>query len=118
MSEEMKKLAEEVMAEFAKRINEHSSELKDWGNAFRLYFVDADIAYWIKLSMEGKVENIEKGGMNLIKKKKALATVNLKAVTLKNVFDGVDNIMGAAHGGRLQIEGSTDALMKLAPVFQ
>jgi len=118
MSVEIRKMAEDVIAEFTKRINAHSSQLKNWGNAFRLYFVDADVAYWIKLSMDGTVEKVEKGGLNLIKKKTALATVNLKAETLKNVFDGVDNIMGAAYGGRIQIEGSSDALMKLAPVFE
>jgi len=56
MSEDQEKVAEDCIQILTDRIKKNSDKIKGWGKAIRIGFMDLDIGYWIKLSMDGTVD--------------------------------------------------------------
>ncbi len=117
MSEDLEKNAEDIIQDLSKRINSKSDMVKGWGEAFRVVFVDADIGYWIKVSMDGTIEKIEKGSPKVVKAKKAVASLVTTTETMAGVLDKSIDGGGAIRSGAIKIEGSYDALIKIAPAI-
>jgi putative sterol carrier protein len=95
------------------RIDANAEKTKDWGKAFRIVFSDINVGYWIKVSMNGTVEEVKKETEN----RESVATITTTTDTLQNIFDGVTPPMSAMLNGQVQIEGSINTLMKLGAVF-
>ena len=109
--------ADKIIQNFNERLSKMTNALKGQGKSVNIGFMDADYGYNIKFSMEGKVEKIDKVGEALLKKKGAVATLNATTDTWENVMDGSLTAMAALTSGRVKLEGSLDAVMKLAAAF-
>jgi hypothetical protein len=115
MSEEQ---AESCIQTFVEKLNKIPPErIKDWGKAIKVNFIDADIMYWIKFAMSGKVEKVESGSSKKMAAKEAVATINTTVDTLNGLFDGSLDVKGAIGGGSVKIEGGKEALIHIAPAF-
>ncbi len=117
MVESKEKPVESVMKDFTKKINDNADKVKGWGKAFKLAFTDISVVYWIKVSMDGTVEKVEKGSESALKTKEAVATINTSVDTLAGLLDGSIAPMTAMISRQIMIEGSQAALGKLAPAF-
>jgi putative sterol carrier protein len=115
--EEKKKLANDLIDEVTKRINANPEKSKGWGKALKLIFKDIDMAYWLKLSMDGTVETVEKGSITQLETKESVATLNMTTDTFQGVLNGSISPVGAFLKGAIKIQGSIDALLKLASAF-
>jgi putative sterol carrier protein len=113
MAEDREKLGEDLIKELTKRINDNADLIAGWGKAFQIVFTDINVGYWIKVSMDGTVEKVEKA----IKKEEAVATISQATETLKGMFDGKISGMEAMSTGLVKVEGPMDALIKLAPAI-
>ena len=114
---EKNKLAEDLVKEITERIDKNAEKTKGWGKAIRLMFTDIDVAYWIKLSMNGTVEAVEKTSPNLLQTKEAVATLSMSTDTLQGLLNGSISPVAAFLKGSIKIQGSIDTLMKLALAF-
>lgn len=115
--EEKRRLADDLVQDITKRIDDNAEKTKGWGKAIKLVFTDIDVAYWMKFSMDGTVETVEKGNSNLPQTKESVATLNMSTDTLKGLLNGSISPVGAFLRGTIKIQGSIDALMKLAAPF-
>ena len=113
MNESKERQAEELVKTIIKRIDANAEKMKDWGKAFRIVFRDINVGYWIKVSVNGTVEKVEKE----LEKKESVATITTTTDILQNIFDGVTSPTSAMLNGQVQIEGSINNLMKLGAVF-
>ena len=113
MNESKERQAEELIKTMIKRIDANAEKMKDWGKAFRIVFKDINVGYWIKVSIDGSVEKVEKE----LERKESVATITTTTETLQNIFDGVTSPISAMMNRQLQIEGSINTLMKLGAVF-
>jgi putative sterol carrier protein len=113
LNESKEKQAEELIKTMIKRIDANAEKMKDWGKAFRIVFKDINVGYWIKVSIDGSVEKVEKE----IERKEVVATMTTTTDTLQNIFDGVTSPISAMLNDQMQIEGSIDTLMKLGAAF-
>ena len=116
MSEEKEKIADGVMKEMEKRLNENKDLTEGWGKTVQTVFTDIGIGYQIIFAMDGSVHS-EKKSASETKLEDAEATVFCTVDTLKDVLDGKANAMEAMAAGRFKIEGGMNALMKLAPAI-
>ncbi|MEM3704151.1 MAG: SCP2 sterol-binding domain-containing protein [Candidatus Bathyarchaeia archaeon] len=114
--EDKKALAENIMKEIQRRLNEVKELNAGWGKAVQQVFQDIGIAYRIKFAMDGTAE-IEKKPASEIKLKDAEATVFCNVEDLQKILEGKLNAMEAMSSGVFKIEGSLDALLKLAPAI-
>ena len=113
MTESKERQAEELIKTMRKRIDANAEKMKDWGKSFRIVFKDINVGYWIKVSIDGSVEKVEKE----IERKESVATITTTTETLQNIFDGVTSPISAMLNGQVQVEGSIDTLMKLGAAF-
>jgi hypothetical protein len=117
MSEDMEQKAEDCIQTLVERIKKNSDKIKGWGKAIRIGFMDLDIGYWIKLSMEGTVEKVEKGPWKKINAKEAVTSLITTVDVLAGSLDGSIDGRSAAASGQIKVEGSYDGLIKLAPAL-
>jgi len=110
-------MAEDIIQDLNKRFKNNSDKVKGWGKAFRIMFIDIDIGYWIKLSMEGPIEKVEKGSPKVIGAKEAVASLVTTTETMAGVLDKSIDGNGAIRSGAIKVEGSYDALIKIAPAL-
>jgi putative sterol carrier protein len=113
LTESKERQAEELIKTMIKRIDANAEKMKDWGKAFRIVFKDINVGYWIKVSIDGSVEKVEKEQ----EKKESVATITTTTDTLQNIFDGVTSPISAMLNCQVQVEGSIDTLMKLGAAF-
>jgi len=113
LTESKQKQAEELVKTIVEKINANSEKIKDWNQTFQIVFKDINVGYLIKISMNGKVEKVEKE----IAQKESVATITSETDTLQNILDGVISPLSAMFNGQLQIEGSIDTLFKLGAAF-
>ncbi len=114
---EKNKLADELIKDITKRIDQNAEKTKGWGKAIKLVFTDIQVAYWAKLAMNGTIEAVEKGSPNQLQTKEAVATLNMSTDTLAGLLNGSISPVAAFLKGNIKIDGSIDALMKLATAF-
>jgi len=114
---EKKKLADDLIRNVTKKINDNAEKSKGWGKALKLVFTDIDSTYWMKLSMDGTVETVEKGSSTELQTKEAVATLEMTTDTFAGLLNGSVSPVGAFLKGAIKIKGSIDALMKLASAF-
>ena len=113
MAKSKENQAEELIKIMISRIDANAEKIKDWNKAFRIVFKDINVGYWIKVSMNGTVEKVEK----TLEKKESVATITTTTETLQNIFDEVTSPISAMLNDQIQIEGSIDTLMKLGAAF-
>jgi putative sterol carrier protein len=114
---EKEKLTGDLINSIAKRINENSEKTKGWGKAIKLVFTDIAIVYWMKLSMDGTVEATEHGSIGQLQNKEAVATLRMTTDTFAGLINGSVSPIATFLKGEIKIEGSMEALMKLASAF-
>jgi hypothetical protein len=117
MSEDKEKMAEDCIQILTGRINKNSDKIKGWGKAIRIGFMDLDMGYWIKLSMDGTVEKVEKGPWKKINAKEAVTSLITTVEVLSGSLDGSIDSRSAAVSGQIKVEGSYDGLIKLSPAL-
>ena len=105
--------AEQLIRALTNRINTYSKETKVWDKAFQIFFRDIGIGYWIKISLNGLVEKVEKA----IKKEESTVTISLTTEMLQKIFDGTVSPVIAVMKGQIQINGEAETLVKLMPAF-
>jgi putative sterol carrier protein len=115
--EEKRKIADEIIKELEKRLNENKDLAEGWGKAIQLVFTDIETGYRMKFAMDGTIEKIEKKPASEIKLEDAEATSYCAVYDLKEIFDGKVSAMEAMGSGKFRIEGKMDALLKLAPAI-
>ena len=108
------KLAEDLMNEMAKRINESAEMMADWGKAFQLIFPDINTGYWLKVKMDGHVEALEKVTKD---KSQSAAVITMEVLTFKGLMDKSLGAQSAMASGALKVEGPLSELLKLNLVF-
>jgi putative sterol carrier protein len=113
LSEKKQKLAEELANRMAERINQYAEVMSGWGKAFQLIFTDADVGYWFKVGMDGKLEKLEKA----IKSDQAVVTLSWDTETFKGILDKELNAQSAYVGGKIKVDGPTMELLKLQILF-
>ena len=113
MTESEERQAEELIKTMINKINANAERIKGGGEAFQIVFRDISVGYWIKVSMGGSVERVEKA----IKKKESIATITTTISTLQGILDGAISPVSAMLSGQIQIEGTIETLMKLSAVF-
>ncbi len=114
---EKKKLADDLIQNVTKKINDNAEKSKGWGKALKLVFTDIGTTYWVKLSMDGTVETVEEGSSTELQTKEAVATLEMTTDTFAGLLNGSVSPVGAFLKGAIKIRGSIDALMKLASAF-
>jgi putative sterol carrier protein len=117
MSEEKKKIADDVMKHMEKVLNENKDLNEGWGKSDQVIFTDIETGYWIKFAMDGSVEKMVKKPASEIKLEDAEATVSCTVDVIKDVMDGKTNAMEAMGEGKFKIDGPLAALMKLGPAI-
>lgn len=117
MSEETKKIAEDIIKNTEKILNENKDLNEDWGKSVQMVFKDIETGYRFTFAMDGTIGKIEKKPSSEIKLEDAEATVFCTVGDLKDIIDGKLNAMEAMGAGKFKIEGKLDALMKLAPAI-
>jgi putative sterol carrier protein len=115
--EEKKKIADDIMNELAKKLNESKDLTEGWGKAIQIVFTDIETGYNVKFAMDGSIEKTEKKPLSAIKPEDAEATCYCTVDDLKDIIDGKVSAMEAMGSGKFRIEGKLDALMKLAPAM-
>ncbi len=113
MSENKEKLAEDLVKEMTKRINENAEMLENWGKTFQLVFSDINVGYLFTITMKGEVGKVEKA----IRKEDAIVTLTQSTDTLKDIFDGKLTPIAAAQMGKVTIDGPLMELAKLQVIF-
>ena len=113
MTESEERQAEELIKTVTKKINANAERIKGWGKAFQIVFRDISVGYWIRVSMDGTVEKVEKA----IKKKESVATITTTTNTLQGILDREISPISAMLSSQIQIEGTIETLMKLCAVF-
>jgi putative sterol carrier protein len=114
---EKEKLTDELIKGLVQRINENAEKTKGWGKAIKLVFTDIAIAYWIKLSLDGTVDTVDHESISQLQTKEAIATLNMTTDTFAALLDGSVSPITTFLKGEIKIEGSIEALMKLASAF-
>lgn len=114
---EKEKLADDLIKSLVHRINENSEKSKGWGKAIKLVFTDIAIAYWMKLSMDGTVDAVDHGSTSQLQTKEAIATLKMTTDTFAALLNGSVSPIATFLKGEIKIEGSVEALMKLASAF-
>lgn len=100
------------MKTFERKVNAKPAGSKNWGQSIVINFTDAPEAYLVKFAMDGTVEKIEKGKLNDLKPK-AKATMSLTTEILDGSWTEKINATQAFMQGKIKIDGSMQALMKL-----
>jgi putative sterol carrier protein len=114
---EREKTADDLIKSIAARINKKPERTKGWGKAIKIFFTDTKTAYWTKLSMEGTVEEMEKGSLDQLQDKVAVATLEMTTETLQGILNGSISPVETFLRGKVKVQGSIDALLKLASAF-
>jgi len=117
MSEDQEKVAEDCIQILTDRIKKNSDKIKGWGKAIRIGFMELDIGYWIKLSMDGTVEKVEKGPWKKIKAMEAVTSLITTTEVLEGSLNKTIDARSAAASGQIKIEGSYDGLIRLSPAL-
>jgi len=117
MSEEKKKIADDVMKEMEKKLNENKDLNEGWGKTVQVIYTDIETGYQVKYAMDGSVEKVEKKPASECKLEDAEATVFCTVDDIKDIIDGKTNAMEAMGTGKFRIEGPLTALMKLGPAI-
>lgn len=115
MSEQKKKLADELIEVVKGKINEIADVNEGWGKALNIAFKDIGVGYWLKFAMAGHVEKLEKRPISEISLKDAEATSTFSSVDVfKGMLEGEIQPLTALSMGQLVVDGKMDAMMKLA----
>ncbi len=114
---EKKKIAEDIMKEMEKKLNENKDLNEGWGKSVQVMYTDIETAYLIKFAMDGSVEKVEKKTASEFKLEDGQATVFCAVDDIKDIIDGKTSAMEAMGTGKFRIEGPIDALMKLGPAI-
>jgi len=114
---EKEKSPDNLIKKLVQRINENSEKTKGWGKAIKLLFTDIAVTYWMKLSMNGNVETVEHGSTSQMQGKEAIAALSMTTDTFAGLLNGSVSPIATFLKGEIKIEGSIEALMKLASAF-
>jgi putative sterol carrier protein len=111
MSDDLKKIAEDMMKEIMKKLNTSKESNKDWGKTINIVFSDIDVGYSVKYAMDGSVE-CKKETVD-----DAIVNMNVAVEDLKKVLEGEMSGMDAYNNGLFQVEGDLMSLQKLMPAL-
>jgi len=117
MSEEKKKIAEDIMMKMEKRLNENKDLNEGWGKSVQVIYTDIETGYQIKFAMDGSVERVERKAASECKPEDAQATFFGAVDHIKYIIDGKISAMEALGTGKFRIEGPLEALKKLGPAI-
>jgi hypothetical protein len=109
------KVADELMNEFVKKINDSATFFEGWTRSIQFVFKDINVGYWFKVGNDGHVEKLEK----VIKdKKESDGLLIYKSIELlKGLMDKSVGAQSALGSGDLQVEGAMGDLVKLNLAF-
>ena len=118
MSDDLNKIAEDIIKTMEKRLNEAKAKNANWGKTINIIFPDIEIGYALKFAMDGSIEKIKKKPASEIKVEGDAVTSAIGNVQdLKDVIDGKYSPMDAGMAGMFKVEGDFAALNRLMPCF-
>lgn len=104
--------ADELIKTFEGKVNAKPDGTKNWGKSVILNFTDAPEAYLVTFAMDGKVASIVKGKYDDIKPK-SVASIITTTEIMEGSWAGKINATNALMEGKIKIDGSMQAVMKL-----
>ncbi len=117
MSQDKIRQADEMIGAIKEKLNSKKEVTKDWGEVLHLIFTDINVGYRLRFAMDGTCTT-EKEEAGKMKQADAEATVSTTVDIMKGIIEGTQSPVLAVMSGKIKIDGSMTALMKLMPAFQ
>ncbi len=117
MTQDKIRAADEMIDAIEKKLNNSKELTKDWGKVLLLIFTDINVGYRLRFALDGTCTT-EKEEAGKMKQADAEATVSTTVDAMIGIIEGTQSPVLAVMSGKIKIDGSMTALMKLMPAFQ